>query len=493
MNELERIDIFLDNISHKNKEFFKNLIDSCNVEELIHTKTFESAKTEIMLKEQVSNINGIEATASIYLKLLKKYVIPKVITVNNLTYLLTKNGWKSYVNINLSEWDDFLDLVIGECRLSISKKNMILKKFLELIEKLNIFENIIQLNNGYIENGKFKKGYYPYGLPKINLNRNFTDNTDCPTIQNLLLHLSNYDIETKEWLLNNIASALILNSDYKLKNGQLIRLYGGGENGKSTFNKMLKNVFGSNNIFSTKIDSLTSSHKYDLKYVVHSLIAVDEDANESFYSASASSLLKILVTGESLSVREIYGKPIQTIPTCTIIVASNHPFKSDDKTDGVHRRIAEIKTGNKLIRNNEWFNNLYSEKECQAFFNLCVKRATNLIEDFYKNGNMMKISKAILNRKNDLAKDNNNVIEFIEYNKETIEGFLVTEVRQKYELWCEGNDLNPLGKTKFNETIENKLNLKRKYVKGVGLCKDSKGYETALMDNRYTAYAWIKE
>ena len=105
---------------------------------------------------------------------------------------------------------------------------------------------------------------------------------------------------------------------------------------------MLKKVFGSDNIFSTKIDSLTSSHKYDLKYVVNSLIAVDEDANESFYSASASSLLKILVTGESLSVREIYGKPIQTTPTCTIIVASNHPFKSDDKTDGVHRRVAEI-------------------------------------------------------------------------------------------------------------------------------------------------------
>ena len=51
---------------------------------------------------------------------------------------------------------------------------------------------------------------------------------------------------------------------------------------------------------------------------------------------------KFLVTGESLSVREIYGKPIQTTPTCTIIVASNHPFKSDDKTDGVHRRVAEI-------------------------------------------------------------------------------------------------------------------------------------------------------
>lgn len=203
--------------------------------------------------------------------------------------------------------------------------------------------------------------------------------------------------------------------------------------------------------------------------------------------------MKILVTGESLSVREIYGKPIQTTPTCTIIVASNHPFKSDDKTDGVHRRVAEIKTGNKLIRNNEWFNRLYSEEECQAFFNLCVKRANDLIEDFYKNGNMMKISKAILNRKNDLAKDNNNVIEFIEYNKDDIEGFLVTEIRQKYELWCEGNDLNPLGKTKFNETVENKLNLKRKYVKGVGLRMDSKGYEIALVDNRYTAYAWIKE
>lgn len=90
---------------------------------------------------------------------------------------------------------------------------------------------------------------------------------------------------------------------------------------------------------------------------------------------------------------------MQTTPTCTIIVASNHPFKSDDKTDGVHRRIAEIKTGNKLIRSGEWFNKLYSEEECQAFFNLCIKRANDLIEDFYKNGNMMKISKVMTERK----------------------------------------------------------------------------------------------
>lgn len=493
MSEKEKIEAFLNGVSYRNRNFFKTLIDACNIEEMIKMETFEKIKLDVILMDGVLNPNSIETTASILLKLLKIYVIPKIINLGNLTYLLTKDGWKRYYNIHSSNWDDFMDLVLGGCKLNIAKKNLILKKFLDLIEKTNSFDDVIQLNNGYMENGKFKKGYYSDALPKINIDRDFTENTSCPTIDDLLLHLANYDIETKEWLLNNIASALILNSDYKLKNGQLIRLYGSGENGKSTFNKMLKKVFGSDNIFSTKIDSLTSSHKYDLKYVVNSLIAVDEDANESFYSASASSLLKILVTGESLSVREIYGKPIQTIPTCTIIVASNHPFKSDDKTDGVHRRISEIKTGSKLIRSGEWFNKLYSEEECQAFFNLCVKRANDLIEDFYKNGNMMKISKVMTERKKDLAKDNNNVLEFIEYNMEFIEGFLVTEVRQKYESWCEDNGLNPLGKTKFNETIENKLGLYRKCIKGNSLKMDSIGYEKSLLDNRYTAYAWIKE
>lgn len=54
------------------------------------------------------------------------------------------------------------------------------------------------------------------------------------------------------------------------------------------------------------------------------------------------------------------------------------------------RRAYQIEIKNKLERTDEWFNQLFSEKECQAFFNLCIKRTEMIMDDFNKGIDIIK-------------------------------------------------------------------------------------------------------
>lgn len=485
----EKINSFLKTLKGNSKEFFECLIENCNIEEMIKPEIFEAVQFKYMQEEKVT-VSNKDIMTSVYMVLLKDYCVEKLMQVGNETYILTDNGWVGFENISFNDWDSFMKLIIGSIKLSIQKMNLIINTFLKLIQKSNDKHNIIQLKNKYIDNGIIVDGFYNNGLSKIYIKREITNNIKCDTALDLISHLCNYDKDVSDWFLNQIASSLILNRSFKAKNGQLIRLFGSGENGKSTFTKFLRNVFNEQNIYSIRLDDIGKDSRYDLPILVNSLFVIDEDATETFYKPNVSSMLKTLVTGEKMSVREIYGKPIQTYPISNIIVASNHSFKSDDKTDGIHRRITEIKTGGKLKRDNDWFRKLYSEKECQAFFNLCIERMKALSHDFNE-GKNIEIPISILNRKQELARENNNVLEFIELFSDEIENYSVAEVREKYELWCKDNDLNSLGKTKFNETIENKLGLIRRTMKGIGLKGDS--YDKSLLNPRYIVKAWIKE
>lgn len=491
MDVNEKINKFLNKITDNNvREFFQLLIDNCNMQELLDKKTYDKYKLDTMIEDEISSITK-DVDVAIYCEMLQDYVLSKLIYKGNDSYcVLTEKGWVSCDMITNHYWQPFIKLVAPKGKFGMRNLILIQKVFLSNIKTLSITHDIIQLKNSYIQKGKINNGFYKESLPKLEINRNVTDDVNCPIALDLISHLCNYNKEIEEWFLDEIASALILREDFKSKNGQLLRLYGSGENGKSTFTKFLQKVFNSENIISTRLDKITSDNKYQVGNIANSLFVIDEDASENFYKADVSSVLKTLVTGEQMSVRQIYEKHKQVTPICKIIVATNHPFKSDDKTDGIHRRITEIKTGNKLIRNNEWFNKLYSEEECQAFFNLCIQRMEIIMKNFYK-GNNIKIPKSIIDSKEVLAKENNNVLEFIEENKDSIAFHSVKEIRMKYELWCEENDLNPLGKTKFNETIENKLNLIRKTVKGNIL--KGEAYDKGLLNSQYVVKAWVKE
>lgn len=114
----------------------------------------------------------------------------------------------------------------------------------------------------------------------------------------------------------------------------------------------------------------------------------------------------------------------------------------------------------KLIKDDEWFERLFSEESTQYLIELLV---TSLIE--LLNRRPMKLtekSKRMLMTEKKFNHNNNSILGFIEeQGEEWFVNRTVKSVSRAYEGYCYENDLNKLGRNKFNSTIESQLNLKR--------------------------------
>lgn len=267
-----------------------------------------------------------------------------------------------------------------------------IEKFLESINEDNIggfFNTLIEICN--VEEMIKDETYNKYkidammedGVDKI------TDELDCKVALDLINHLCNGDKGVINNLLDEIASALILNEDFKERNGRILRLYGSEETGKSVFIRFLKKVFNTSNCSSIELNKLGTDNYYEAGRVADSIFVMDEYGSDIPYKESVLRILRLVILGQRIKVRQPY-KPFEEVsPICKIIVTSYYPF-SDDIMEFLGRRAYQIEIKNKLERTDEWFNQLFSEKECQAFFNLCIKRTEKIMDDFNKGIDIIK-------------------------------------------------------------------------------------------------------
>lgn len=267
----------------------------------------------------------------------------------------------------------------------MNKKERI-EKFLESINEDDIrgfFNTLIEMCN--IKEMMKEETYNKYKIDTTiedDVDK-ITDERDCKVALDLINHLCNGDEKVANCLLDEIASALILDEKFKERNGRILRLYGIEETGKSVFTRFLKKVFNTSNCSSIELNKLGTDNYYEAGRVADSIFVIDEYGNDIPYKERVLRTLRLVILGQRIKVRQPY-KPFEEVsPICKIIVTSHYPF-SDDITEFLGRRAYQIEIKNKLERTDEWFDKLYSEKECQAFLNLCIKRTEKIMDDFNK-------------------------------------------------------------------------------------------------------------
>lgn len=159
-------------------------------------------------------------------------------------------------------------------------------------------------------------------------------------------------------------------------------------------------------------------------------------------------------------VRQIRGKPESIRSSVQLVSLSNALPKSEDKTEGFARRLDWYEVDNKLIKTDEWFERLFSEESTQYLIELLVISLIDLL-----NRRPMKLtekSNRMLMTEKKFNHNNNSILGFIEeQGKDWFVNRTVKSVSVAYEDYCYENDLNKLGRSKFNSTIESQLNLKR--------------------------------
>lgn len=356
--------------------------------------------------------------------------------------------------------------------ISFEEMHKVVKKIEITSELYGKDSTIIQFKDCYIEDCVVKKGFYKGGsLPRFYIDRSVYSAVESgrPTkvvkaVDDLLLHLASFDQETFERMIFILSTIFFNNEELKSKFNQSLRFYGkDGRNGKSLFSALMQRAFGKENCQIFSISDL--SDPKTLYAVANSLVAIDSDSSGKTISEDSAAMFKSLTSGERVQIKGLYQKATTVETCCSIIAFSNVLPNSSDKSSAYLRRLEIVGCNYQLLDDDEevganskrseietsqeWFDALRSDDAAQYLIELLLIRSQILL----KNRTLPKKSQAMKDLLNRFSKDNDSAAAFVEeIGLESIIGFMISEVRDRYSAWCEEADMPEL-KRKFNQTL----------------------------------------
>lgn len=345
-------------------------------------------------------------------------------------------------------------------------------------------ESVIQFDDCYIRNGEVHKGFYSEGFARFTIKRkvlkaieNRKTTVYSKELDELMLHLCNYDKQTKERFLDVVSTVFLNNSEFKQLYNFSPRIVGkDGRNGKSVFKSVIEKAFGghtSSNVAAFRMSKLDDPRT--LYHVVHALIAIDGDSSTKQISEDAAEAFKCITTGDPISVRALYGEQ-KEVPAMTMMIEFSNDFPmSADKSAAYLRRLEFIRCDYQLITDESelgpnskmpqieldqaWFNAIRSDRAAQYLIESLLIRSQRIREtgEISQKSDQMKAMLTLY------SYENNSALAFYEeFGAEKIVGRTVKEIKELYNSWCEENDLTIM-KKKFIETLESQ-GLKRARV-----------------------------
>ena len=278
------------------------------------------------------------------------------------------------------------------------------------------------------------------------------------------MHLSSFDKDTYERTTFILSTIFFNNEELKSKFNQSLRFYGkDGRNGKSLFSALMQRALGKSNCQIFSISDLNDPKT--LYAVANALVAIDSDSSGKTISEDSAAMFKSLTSGERVQIKGLYQKATSIETCCSIIAFSNVLPNSSDKTSAYLRRLEIVGCNYQIIDDDEevgsnsqrtlietsqeWFDSLRSDEAAQYLTELLLIRSQTLV----KNRSLPKKSQAMKDLLNRFSKENDSAAAFVEeVGLESIIGFMISEVRDRYSSWCEEADMPEL-KRKFNQTL----------------------------------------
>lgn len=423
-------------------------------------------------------------------------------------YFTNLGGERVYIEgFSKSSFVSFLGIALHTSKLfdyQIDWTSDLLSKYVTFMIEDDLFStdsidnDIIQFNDCHVIDGRFIEGKYPY-IPRFYINFDVYDIVEerktrkqISEVDEFLLHLSDYDRDTVNVFLSRM-STFLLNSE-KLKtnfSATINVLYGAsGENGKSLFLSIFKQIFDSNDIMYAGLRDFNNKN-YLLPDMCQSLLVLDEDAADLQLDSAATSAIKQFTHGQWMRVRSIYEKTRTLRPRAMIIACTNHMPTAVDKSDGFNRRFSIFTQTSKLVnrdhsRSDEWFDSLRSDESIEYLLSLLILAHL----DNMKRGRLLENSARMREINEDFVEKNDSAVMYIRsVGLKEIVGKPVKLVRENYEKWCETNGVSAL-KSKFNTTLESKFGLKAKTINPASLTIDQSDLLVAGLSSA-SVRAWV--
>lgn len=314
---------------------------------------------------------------------------------------------------------------------------------------------LIPVNNG-VFNLETKKleNFSPDYVFTSKVSTNYYDNPVLPNIdgwnvEEWIKEIACYDGEIVRLLWQVINDSL--NGNYTRK--KAIFLVGEGNNGKGTYQELLSNLIGSNNIATLKANEF--DERFRLSVLQGKTAVIGDDVPPNVYIDDSSSL-KSVITGDTVSVEQKNQPLYSAAFKCTVIQSTNGMPKFRDKTAGVLRRfiIVPFKADFEVQEENFKIKEDYIKQS--EVLEYVLNKAINL--DF-ESFNIPKVSMQALD---EFKQDNDPVYEF---KTEVFDEWDIPEVPKDlvyayYRLFCEENGYKHLSTRRFHNEFKNHLSSK---------------------------------
>ena len=154
---------------------------------------------------------------------------------------------------------------------------------------------------------------------------------------------------------------------------------GEGGTGKSTYTNLLHKLVGGD-VNASHIGLADFDKDYYLATTVGKLVNIDDDVVDGKILENTGRF-KSIISGNVISVRQIYREVIDFKPYITCIFSCNKLPRIMDKTSGLYRRMVLIELNNKVLNPDPLFMNKVTEQDMTYFLFKAVEGVKVAIEE----------------------------------------------------------------------------------------------------------------
>lgn len=231
----------------------------------------------------------------------------------------------------------------------------------------------------------------------------------------------------------------------RLKLEKALILFGTGANGKSVFNEIVNALLGKENISPYSLESLTDTSGYNRAMIATKLVNYATEINGKL----ETSLFKQMVSGEPITARLPYGRPMELKQYAKLIFNCNELPREVEHSNAYFRRFLIIPF-TVTIPENEQDKELHTKiisSELSGIFNWVLEGLNRLI----KQNKFTQCNAAIMATEN-YKTQSDSVKQFLEdsgYAKSVKNTLLIKELYIEYRTFCNEDGFKPVNKSNF--------------------------------------------
>ena len=413
-------------------------VDVDNIAEFINETTFKEKFAEKELKAIVKSAKKYKyETSKKDIIKLAQFVIEKldIKLYNSQLYFRQDNKYISDNRLLLQRINDFT-------KLKKTQDTEILHQINKFVDEINTAEKElpILIRNGMILEGEFlsteERTFSPFFLDVT-----FDATAYDEHVDKFLDDITCGRTELRE-TLEEILGLILLTAKFP---HHVFFFIGNGYNGKSTFLEMINNFVGElgQNLSLDAFNDPTS-----VVSLVGKLVNCTDETDGVYIDRCKG--YKSLASGNTITVRPIYSKPVKVQNTATLILSTNNMPKFNDRTHGFYRRLVIVPFDFKIIEKISNLDELLSTDNAKSYIlNLALTGVKRIKENEYKLTKNKILDKALENYK----METDHLAGFVkEYS--IIDGKETKEVFADYQEYCGEIGTYPLSLASFTGRLK---------------------------------------